>query len=357
MMQASPITGAPTSITAFIGRTAQGPLDQAVTIASVAEFEQTFGSDPSYLLGSSVQDFFTNGGTSAVIVRTLDPGNASAALQALADTAFNLLVMPVDECDDAAQKIVRASAAAFCREHCALYIVDPPAEWKSVDDVTGVEDLGIADGDASYAAVYFPRVMKANQSSAASGLVAGVMARTAAQQGVWKAPAGLEAVLIGIDGFDLEHPITNAENDQLNALSVNCLRQFPVYGNVVWGARTMRGADMLGDDYKYIQVRRLANYIEESLRNSLQWVVFEPNNETLWTLIRQQVASFMQMLYEQGAFASSSPKDAYFVNCDSTTTTPIDIEQGVVNVIVGFAPELPAEFVVLSIQQVAGQSA
>jgi len=357
MMQASPITGAPTSITAFIGRTELGPVDQAVTIASFAEFERAFGVDPSYPLGSSVQDFFTNGGTSAVIARVLDPRNASAAFRALADTAFNLLVMPVDECDAAAQKIVRANAAVFCHEHCAFYIVDPPAEWESVDDVTGVQDLGIAAEDASYAAVYFPRVMKANQSSAASGIIAGVMARTDTERGVWKAPAGLEAVLAGIDGFDLVRPISDTENSQLNAIGVNCLRQFPVYGNVVWGARTMRGADMLGDEYKYIQVRRLANYIEESLRNSLQWVIFEPNNESLWSLIRQQVVSFMQTLYTQGAFVGATPSTAYFVTCDSSTTTPADIEQGVVNIIIGFAPEIPAEFVVLSIQQVAGQSA
>jgi phage tail sheath protein FI len=277
---------------------------------------------------------------------------------ALGQNAFNLLVMPVDEAGDAVQKAARANAAGFCRARLAFYIVDPPAQWKTVDDATAIDSVGITGDDARYAAVYFPRVMKSNQveSFAASGIIAGVMARSDAAQGVWKAPAGTEAVLEGIVGLDIKKPIDDRDNGQLNPIGVNCLRQFPVIGNVVWGARTMRGSDQLNDDYKYIPVRRLANYIEQSLTTSLQWTVFEPNDARLWEAVRLQSATFMQSLFLQGAFAGTTSGDAYYVTCDNTTTTIVDIENGIVNVIVAFAPSSPAEFVVLQIQAVAGQS-
>ena len=139
--------------------------------------------------------------------------------------------------------------------------------------------------------------------------------------------------------------------------AINCLRAFPVAGQVVWGARTLRGADQLEDQYKYIPVRRTALFLEESLCRGLQWAVFEPNDEPLWSAIRLNVGAFMQTLFRQGAFQGTSPRDAYFVKCDNETTTQDDIDLGVVNVIVGFAPLKPAEFVVISIQQLAGQVA
>ena len=136
---------------------------------------------------------------------------------------------------------------------------------------------------------------------------------------------------------------------------VNCLRSFPVTGNLVWGARTLAGADALASQWKYIPVRRLALYIEESLFRGTQWVVFEPNDEPLWSQIRLNVGAFMQTLFRQGAFQGSSPKEAYFVKCSSETTTQTDIDSGIVNIIVGFAPLKPAEFVVIQIQQIAPQ--
>jgi len=180
-----------------------------------------------------------------------------------------------------------------------------------------------------------------------------VMARTDAERGVWKAPAGVEASLNAID--DLQVNLTNAENGMLNTLGVNCLRFFPIIGPVVWGARTLRGADQLADEYKYVPVRRLALYIEESLYRGLQWVVFEPNDEPLWGQIRLNVGAFMQNLFRQGAFQGTSPRDAYFVKCDKETTTQNDIDRGIVNIVVGFAPLKPAEFVIVQIQQMAGQ--
>ena len=185
------------------------------------------------------------------------------------------------------------------------------------------------------------------------GVVAGIYARTDAQRGVWKAPAGLDAALNGVKGLQIK--LTDAENGQLNQVGINCLRQFPVNGRVVWGARTLRGADSLGDEYKYVPVRRTALFIEESLYRGTQWVVFEPNDEPLWSQIRLNVGAFMQGLFRQGAFQGTTPRDAYLVKCDKETTTQNDINAGIVNIVVGFAPLKPAEFVIIKIQQLAGQ--
>ena len=156
----------------------------------------------------------------------------------------------------------------------------------------------------------------------------------------------------GVQG--LATVLTDADNGMLNPIGVNCLRNFPLSGPVVWGSRTLRGSDLLADDYKYIPVRRLALYIEESLYRGTQWVVFEPNDNPLWAQIRLNVGAFMQDLFRQGAFQGNTPTDAYFVKCDSETTTQTDIDNGIVNILVGFAPLKPAEFVVIQIQQMSG---
>ena len=179
------------------------------------------------------------------------------------------------------------------------------------------------------------------------------MARTDLQRGVWKAAAGLEASLRGV--IEPSIPLTDAENGELNPHGINCLRAFPAVGKVVWGSRTLRGADQLADEWKYIPVRRTALFIEESLYRGTQWVVFEPNDEPLWAQIRLNVGAFMHGLFRQGAFQGTTPRDAYLVKCDKETTTQDDINRGVVNILVGFAPLKPAEFVVIKIQQLAGQ--
>ena len=152
-------------------------------------------------------------------------------------------------------------------------------------------------------------------------------------------------------------PLNDRENGVLNPYAVNCIRNFSVYGTIVWGARTLQGNDQLGSEWKYIPVRRTALFIEESLFRALKWVVFEPNDEPLWSEIRLNVGAFMHNLFRQGAFQGQTPTDAYFVKCDSETTTQNDINLGIVNIVVGFAPLKPAEFVVIQIQQMAGQIA
>jgi phage tail sheath protein FI len=179
------------------------------------------------------------------------------------------------------------------------------------------------------------------------------MARIDSARGVWKAPAGTEATLRGVQKLDYD--LTDPENGVLNPIAVNCLRTFPANGVVAWGARTSAGGDASATDYRYVPVRRLANFLESSLLAGLRWVVFEPNDEALWSQIRLNIGSFMQGLFRQGAFAGVTPKEAYLVRCDASTTTPDDQAKGIVNVLVGFAPVRPAEFVILQIKQLAAQ--
>jgi len=183
--------------------------------------------------------------------------------------------------------------------------------------------------------------------------VAGLYAATDAARGVWKAPAGIEATLTGVSG--LTTVLTDLENGTLNIQAINCLRQFPVYGKVIWGSRTLRGNDQVGSEWKYVPIRRLALFLESSLYDGTQWVVFEPNDAPLWSQIRLNVGAFMQGLFLQGAFQGTTPQQAYFVKCDSETNPQSRIDQGIVTILVGFAPLYPAEFVVIQIQQMAGQ--
>jgi Bacteriophage tail sheath protein len=278
---------------------------------------------------------------------------------------FNLLCIPADKRDDSTDVTMYQAALAYCQKRRAMLIVDPPADWKSANDVAKdsgkkLTDLGLSGDAARNAAIYFPRVLEADPNRGGQiatfvpcGVVAGVMARTDVSRGVWKAPAGLDASLNGVQGLAVD--LTDAENGMLNPLGINCLRSFPVAGRVVWGARTLRGADQLADEYKYVPVRRLALYIEESLFRGTKWVVFEPNDEPLWAQIRMNVGAFMHNLFRQGAFQGSSARDAYLVKCDKDTTTQNDINSGIVNIVVGFAPLKPAEFVIIKIQQLAGQ--
>jgi phage tail sheath protein FI len=251
--------------------------------------------------------------------------------------------------------------------------VDPPvASWTSAASAaqTGLGPLNLTGLNTRNAAIYFPRVIEADPLRQGQtdvfppcGIVAGLIAAIDAQRGVWKAPAGVDVALQGIQGLAMSASqatpmrLTDADSGNLNPLGINCLRTFPVSGTVIWGSRTLRGADQLADDYKYLPVRRLALYIEESLYRGTQWVVFEPNDTPLWAQIRLNVGAFMQDLFRKGAFQGASARDAYFVKCDSETTTQNDINSGIVNIVVGFAPLKPAEFVIISLQQIAGQVA
>ncbi len=250
-------------------------------------------------------------------------------------------------------------AMSLCLDRRAFLLIDPPPK---VADVASAITWKTADltvhernGAATFPRLRLPDPLNAfkPRTFAPCGVAAGVYARTDADRGVWKAPAGVDATLRGVQS--LVYKLNDAENGALNILGLNCCRSFPVYGNVLWGARTLVGGNDEGSEWKYVPVRRLALFLEESLYRGTQWVVFEPNDEPLWAQIRLNVGAFMHDLFLQGAFQGKSARDAYLVKCDSTTTTQSDINRGVVNVLVGFAPLKPAEFVFLKIQQLAGQ--
>jgi phage tail sheath protein FI len=361
------IAGVATSITAFVGRTVTGPL-QPVDCFSAADFERDFGKPAAgFALGYAVADFFRNGGSHAVILRVADLAAGDATLRtgiyALDKVdLFNLMCIPRDPADDAALAQLYPAAAVYCLKRRAMLIVDPPKAWSNLAaqgkfDQMQPADLGI-DGpqlEARNCAVFFPGIQQLDPDTGQTGIfpacgaVAGIFAASDSARGVWKAAAGTTAAIGGIEG--LEFNLTDEQNGALNQRAINCLRDLPHFGPVVWGALTLRGADILADDYKYIQVRRLTLFIEESLTRGTAFAVFEPNDEALWSQLRLSINAFMADLARQGAFYN------YYVTCDSTTTTPADIALGVLNIIVGIAPVMPAEFIVLQIQQWAGQAA
>jgi phage tail sheath protein FI len=276
---------------------------------------------------------------------------------------FNLMILPPDAEVVAAEHLkLWGPAANYCASHRAFLLIDAPANWTSNDGrpaVVGntalIGDLNVSGSLKTYAAVFYPRLVfdnaGLNKKIGASGAISGLMARTDATRGVWKAPAGIEADIRDVLGIDVR--LTDLENGVLNKKAVNCLRVFP-NGLVNWGARTLAGDDDFGSEWKYVPIRRLALNIEESLFRGTKWVVFEPNDEPLWAKIRLNINAYMMSLFRQGAFQGTSPKDAFFVKCDKETTTQDDRNKGIVNIEVGFAPLKPAEFVVIKIQQIAG---
>ena len=183
------------------------------------------------------------------------------------------------------------------------------------------------------------------------------MATEDTNRGVWKAPAGLETILNDTSGVVPSGVMTDMRQGTLNPIGVNCLRGFPGIGTVVWGARTSVAANPAFQQYRYVPVRRMALFLEQSLVSSLTWVIFEPNDTPLWVSIRTTINNFMLGLFNQRAFAGSTPSEAFQVVCDATTTTPDDQANGIVNIVVAFAPLLPAEFVIIKIAQLAGQPA
>ncbi len=271
---------------------------------------------------------------------------------------FNLLVLPKDRGhSDAMTRSLWGPASSFCQARRAFLVMDPPDGWvnaqSAVSASVGVNTLRVGLVK-DYAAIWYPRLKLTENGKdvfvGPSGAIAGLIARTDNTRGVWKAPAGTQATLLGVTG--VETKFSDAENGTMNPKAVNTVRVFPE-GIVSWGTRTMDGDDSFGSEYKYVPIRRLALFIEESLYRGIKWVVFEPNDAQLWAQIRLNVGAFMNNLYQQGAFQGSKPSDAYFVKCDAGTTTPNDQDLGIVNIVVGFAPLKPAEFVVLTLQQIA----
>ncbi len=307
------------------------------------------GADGAILAPSTKAD------TPGTFETALTPSSLSGGVYLLDHVdLFNLLCVPGE-----IAIATLSTLEGYCRDHRAFLIADSDP---GITDFTKLKDgpTGITGDNAINAAFYFPWVSAPDplnenrpDNFPPCGFVAGLYARTDATRGVWKAPAGTDASLTGVTGVAV--PLNDKENGVLNPVAVNCIRNFNVYGTVIWGARTLRGNDEIGSEWKYVPVRRTALFIEESLFRALKWVVFEPNDEPLWAQIRLNVGAFMHNLFRQGAFQGKTPQEAYFVKCDKETTTQNDINLGIVNIVVGFAPLKPAEFVIIQIQQMAGQ--
>jgi len=352
-----PIIGVSTATAAFIGFSQSGPLQTATAVPSFAQYTSQFGAlEANSELSFAAMQFFENGGNSLYVVRTgasggsLDLTSAQTAFQALEEVAtLNLLCFP-----GSMDATILAAARSYCEKRRSFLIIDADPKATTAAQLTNLLD-GPSLPRSLSVAVYAPWLELPNplgggpfRLSAPSGTVAGIYARTDAQSGVWKAPAGLNAASIGVS--QLAATFSEAEAHALQASGLNLLRSFPNEGILVWGARTLvPAAGGSNSGYEYVPVRRLALFIEESILRGIQWAVFEPNGPALWTKLQSAVSAFLHGLYRQGAFQGTAPTDAYFVKCDATTTTQTDLDQGIVNIVVGFAPLYPAEFLILKI--------
>ena len=273
---------------------------------------------------------------------------------------FNLLLTP-----GITDNGVLSSALAFAERKQAFMIMDPPAnagaDASNPPDMTVVFHSGTIPLSQN-GAIFFPYLKSSSPVTGdpvelpPSGFVAGVFAKTDTRRGVWKAPAGLEALVNNTTGVVDSGRMTDQRQGVLNLAGVNCLRSFPGVGTVVFGSRTLVSENVAFQQYKYIPVRRMTLFIEQTLLANLKWVVFEPNDEPLWLAIRTSIESFMLSLFNQQALQGSKPSEAFQVKCDSTTTTPDDQQLGKVNIVVAFAPLKPAEFVIIKIAHLAGQT-
>jgi uncharacterized protein len=276
---------------------------------------------------------------------------------------FNLLVLP-----GVTSPAVLSAATAFCEGKRAFFIMDPPLDdsadgsdprWPHT--IQDTFNSGSITKDKN-SALYFPYLQSNDPQTGApvelppSPTVAGIFARTDTDRGVWKAPAGLETTLVNVTNVVERGKMTDMRQGVLNQLGVNCIRAFPGIGTVVWGARTSQAANPAFQQWKYVPVRRMALFLEQTLYANLGWVVFEPNDEPLWAAIRGSIEAFMLGLFRQGAFQGTTASEAFQVKCDAQTTTQADIDNGIVNIVVAFAPLKPAECVIIKIAQLAGQA-
>ncbi|MFK4727415.1 hypothetical protein ABIE89_008515 [Bradyrhizobium niftali] len=278
---------------------------------------------------------------------------------------FNLMVIP-----GVSDTLVLSEALSFCELKRAFFIMDPPKD-RSADGVSdGIAD--VASGSelprSKNAALYFPYLKSpdpitgsANDTIARrpyeippAASVAGIYAATDVARGVWKAPAGFQAVTRNTLGVVERGRMTDPRQGVLNPIGVNCLRDFPNIGTAVFGARTI--VTQSDEQWRYVPVRRMALFLEQTFYANLKWAIFEPNAEPLWNAISTSLEAFMLGLFRQQAFKGDSPSKAFKVLCDSQTTTQADIDNGIVNILVAFAPLKPAEFVVITLSQLAGQT-
>ncbi len=330
-----PIAGVSTNTTGFVGIARTVPA--TAKIASFAEFASLVGTNPSVNLAIAVRGFFENGGQLCYLAGIDAKDPLEAGLEALANEKVSILC-----CPDEANFV---NAAAVMSAHCESR-KDRICILQSPQPVTPNANHSVPV-QSSFAAYYYPWLTVAGLDGMTSvtvppgGHIAGVYANTDITKGVWKAPAG--EPILGVRS--LSQAITDAESELLSSRNINVLRTFPGKGTLVWGARTTSG----DAEWKYINVRRLVIFIEQSIDQGTQWVVFEPNGPALWAKISSAVECFLLNLWKAGALAGARPAEAYFVRCDQSTMTKQDIEMGRISVLVGVAPLQPAQFEIVRI--------
>lgn len=364
-----PFNPIPTSVTVFIGRAASGPMFSPVLCSDQAAFDSTFGAEnPFGDLSRAVRLFFDNAGSRCHVVRVRNRDDPDAEWEA-SPTAndfrdaldslsielpdLNLMVIPRDDAvDPATQHTIWKKASQFCRERRAMLLVDAPLEWAGLVDVNDKwSDLGIArlrEGMAlESVALFYPRVMvrdgDAEVPTGCCGAMAGLMTSFDEAHGVWTPAAGTDAVIRGIMG--LEHETTEEEASLFANEGVDVLRSLPEVGVVSWGARTLAGHT--NSWWRFIPIRRLALFIEQSIKHNMEWVVFEASDENLWKEVRASAGMFLFDLWQRGALEGEQPEEAFFVKCDEETNTVEFRDNGMVHFYVGFAPVRPTEFMFL----------
>jgi len=356
-----PIKGVTTSTAAFIGETEKGPVDRVFMVTSYSEFQKEYGNPlKARWLSYSVQQFFDNGGQRLYIAR-VTPQKEIMPDETDYQKAFSLLDVIQNVNIIAVPGMGSLAVVNFGADYCerrgdCFFIGDMDL---SVDTPAKAEHfVGGLHTTSSYAAVYFPwlRVKNMNRTSLApqftppSGAVAGLYARTDDTHGVWKPPAGKQATIKG--AIELTATVSDSEQELLNPLGVNVIRVLPSREIVVWGARTL--ATQTRAEFRYVSVRRTAIFLKQSIAKGIQWAAFEPNDANLWRQLRLSIKIFMYTQFREGVFAGETEDQAFFIKCDQETTTQADIDQGIVNIQVGFAPLKPAEFIILTFRQRAG---
>jgi phage tail sheath protein FI len=365
-----PIEAVSTSVLGVVGVTMAGTVGDPLKVTSWQEFIDAFGrTDPGSFTAEAVWGFFHNGGSEAWVVKVPHPNAPDGIPEAAERDADAVLAgalvegierldgsSPVDLLicpdmlmvrDDRLRRSVIDAMTRFTERHLRFAIVDLPP----LGDDRALVDWRLKYVTSTFAAVYAPHTEMVHLDPGArartrqvppSGVVAGVYAKTDDRRGVWKAPAGIE-----VDGVvGLGESYTDDRQDLLNPNAVNVIREFPQRGIMVWGARTASD----DPEWRYVAVRRLANMIERSVVRGTQWAVFEPNSEPSWTSLRTSIEGFLFDLWREGGLVGPKPKDAFFVRVGlGETMTQSDIDAGVLNVVIGFAPLKPAEFTAITI--------
>jgi phage tail sheath protein FI len=373
-----PIEAVGTSTAGFVG-TAPNPdahLNEPVALDNWSQFLREFVRDNDHgtNLANAVYGFFLNGGSRCYVVNT-KAGDAISGkgkgLDALA-TIDEIAIIAAPGMTDVASYSALLDSAESLKDRVA--ILDAASRADNVEALTRAADIGPApaggggsagggagpkpspglrprDSDGGYGAFYFPWLRTRDAidtdklvSVPPSGHMAGVYARTDTERGVHKAPAN--TTIRGALG--VTQNISRADQDVLNPAGVNCIRFFSREGVRIWGARTLAPS---ASNWRYLNVRRLFNMIEESIALNTRWVVFEPNDRPLWKAIQRDVGAFLTLLWRQGALAGATPAQAFFVKCDDETNPPDVIDAGQVVTLIGIAPVKPAEFVIFRIGQ------